>query len=569
MIRSKVSGKAWASGWIFLVIAAGLPPGWGLALAQPAASRQASSTTPRTVEELRGQISEWIEHPRFAGARWGMLIQTVDGQTLFSRDADRTFMPASNMKLYTTAAALDILGPEARIRTSVWATRRPTRNGLLVGDLVFQGRGDPNLSPRFQEGSPPNYNDLPVASRIPAIEALADQLAARGIRTIRGNLIADDSYLPGDLLGPGWEWDDVQYYYGAEISALSVNDNSVTLRVRPARRVGHAAEVEVLPATGYVRLVNRVETVASGETRIRASRALNSNTIELSGTIARAASPSEVSVAVHDPALFAATLLREALARRQIRLLGRVVRVDLGQRALDPIDEKRWMELAGIDSAPVSELIRVVNKQSQNLHAELLLRVLGRAAVQLPCQEDPFPAEGCEPARPVNRASTPHLPLDEFGQPLPILARGNALRRAFLTRAGIDPMQLSLRDGSGLARQNLVTPAATIRLLAFMENHPHRTVFQESLVIAGVDGTLERRMRDSAATNNFRGKTGTLSYANALSGYLQTRGGHRLLVSLMGNHYVGPGRDVTMVFDQICNLLADYAGELSVSGGAQ
>ena len=563
MIRSKVSGKAWASGWVFLIIAAGLQPEWGLALAQPATSRQVSSATPRTVEELQRRITEWIEHPRFAGARWGMLIQTVDGQTLFSRDADRTFMPASNMKLYTTAAALDILGPEARVRTSVWATRRPTRNGLLVGDLVFQGRGDPNLSPRFQEGSPPNYNDLPITSRIPAIEALADQLAARGIRTIRGNLIADDSYLPGDLLGPGWEWDDVQYYYGAEISALSVNDNSVTLRVVPARRVGRVAEVDVLPATGYVRLVNRVETVANGETRVRAYRALNSNTIELSGRMARTASPTEVSVAIHDPALFAATLLKEALARRQIRLLGRVVRVDLGQRALDPIDEERWVELAGIDSAPVSELIRVVNKQSQNLHAELLLRMLGRAPVKLPCEEDPFPSEGCERPRPVRESSNPQLPLDEFGQPLPILTRGNALRRAFLTRAGIDPSQLSLRDGSGLARQNLVTPAATIRLLEFMENHPHRTAFRESLVIAGVDGTLERRMRDSAATNNFRGKTGTLSYANALSGYLQTRGGDRLLISLMGNHYVGPGRDVTMVFDQICGLLANYAGELN------
>jgi D-alanyl-D-alanine carboxypeptidase/D-alanyl-D-alanine-endopeptidase (penicillin-binding protein 4) len=548
-----------------LVIWAGLLAGAGWVVAQPAVGRQTTSTAPRTVEELRRQIHEWIEHPRFAGARWGMLIQTVDGQTLFARDADRTFMPASNMKLYTTAAALDLLGPEVRVRTSVWATRRPTRNGLLVGDLVFQGRGDPNLSPRFQEADPRAYSELPVASRVPAIEALADQLAARGIRTIRGNLIADDSYLPGDLLGPGWEWDDVQYYYGAEISALSVNDNSVTLRVTPARRVGQAAQVSVLPETGYVRLVNRVQTVASGETRVRAYRALNSNTIEILGTAARGASPTEVSVAIHDPALFAATLLREALARRQIRLLGRVVRVDLEQRALDPLDERRWVELAGIDSAPLSEMIRVVNKQSQNLHAELLLRMLGRAPVQLPCEEDPFPAEGCGTPRPVNGASPSHLPLDEFGRPLPILARGNAFRRAFLVRAGIDPSQLSLRDGSGLARQNLVTPAATIRLLAYMESHPHRDAFHDSLVIAGVDGTLERRMRDSAATNNFRGKTGTLSYANALSGYLQTRGGHRLLVSLMGNHYVGPGRDVTTVFDQICGLLADYAGELSDS----
>jgi D-alanyl-D-alanine carboxypeptidase/D-alanyl-D-alanine-endopeptidase (penicillin-binding protein 4) len=531
-------------------------------VAQPARAAAGSGPSPRTMEELQRSLRELIEHPRFAGARWGILIETGDGRTIFEQDANRTFMPASNMKLYTTAAVLDAFGPEARLRTSVWATRRPTRAGLLPGDLIFYGRGDPNLSPRFESSGKDPYSQLTIAPRIGAIEALADQIVARGVRTIQGDLIADDSYLPGDLLGPGWEWDDVTYYYGAEVSALSVNDNSVTLRVLPASRVGEAPQVTILPETGYVKILNRASTVLSGTSRLTAQRGLNSNTIELFGTIGRAAPAVEISVAIHDPALFAATLLREALSRRKVPVLGRVKRVDLPDRILQPLDESRLIEVAGLDSRPISELIRVVNKQSQNLHAELLLRLLGRAPIVLPCEEDPFPSAGCLAPRPASGASKTLPPLDEVGRPLPILARGNAIRRSFLTRIGIDPTQLSLRDGSGLARQNLVTPAATVRLLASMANHPHREVFVDSLVIAGVDGTLERRMRESPAANNFRGKTGTLSYANALSGYLQTRRGEPLYVSLMGNHYVGPGRDITAVLDQICALLAAYEGEL-------
>jgi D-alanyl-D-alanine carboxypeptidase/D-alanyl-D-alanine-endopeptidase (penicillin-binding protein 4) len=185
-------------------------------------------------------------------------------------------------------------------------------------------------------------------------------------------------------------------------------------------------------------------------------------------------------------------------------------------------------------------MIKVVNKESQNLHAELLLRQLGRAALN-------------------TDATLPRL--DDLGRPVPVINAGNNLRRQFLEKAGIDLRPLSLRDGSGLARQNLVTPAATARLLEFMASHPYRNFYEESLVIAGVDGTMERRMRETAVTNNLRGKTGTLTYANALSGYLTTRGGSRLIISLMGNNHVGPSREVTSTMDQICILLAEYEGE--------
>lgn len=500
-----------------------------------------------TTDDLRRSIDQLLDLPGFTGARWGVLVRTIDGKILYERDASRAFIPASNMKLYTTAAALDQFGPDARVRTSIYGRHRPGRDGVLRGDLIFYGRGAPNLSPRFDDPSPRRYSEMTPARTITSIEELADQIKALGVKVITGGLIGDDSFFPGDRLGPGWEWDDAQYYYGAEVSALTVNDNSLQLSIRPGRRVGEAPTVELLPETRYVRIVNKARTTRDGEPKIRVQRQLNSNTIEIFGSIPLSAAPRQIDVAIHNPALFAATLLREALTRRQIRVNGLTKHLDAVARVDLPFDETRMVELAGINSEPLSEMIKVVNKESQNLHAELLLRQIGRAALN---------AEAAASAAGGANGSL----LDEFGLPVPVINAGNNLRRQFLERAGVDTRPLSLRDGSGLARQNLVTPQATGQLLAFMSTHPYQRQFIDSLVIAGVDGTMERRLQQTAVAGNLRGKTGTLSYVNALSGYLQTRGGARLIVSLMGNNFVGSARQVTLTMDRICLLLAEYEG---------
>lgn len=518
-----------------------------LAFSGSSSSAWAQASPPVTTSDLRQSIEQLLDLPGFAGARWGVLIQTIDGRIIYERDAGRAFIPASNMKLYTTAVALDQFGPDARVRTSLYGRHWPGRDGVLRGDLILYGRGAPNLSPRFSDPSPRRYSEMTPARTIPAIEELADRIKARGVKVITGSLIGDDSFFPGDRLGPGWEWDDAQYYYGAEVSALTVNDNSLRLSIRPGRRLGEAPTVELLPETRYVRIVNKARTIRNGEPRIRVHRPLNSNTIEIFGSIPVGAAPREVDVAIHNPALFAATLLREALTRRQIRVNGLTKHLDAIARVDLPFDEARMVELAGIDSEPVSEMIKVVNKESQNLHAELLLRQLGRAALT------------AEAAGGATGGVSGSL-FDEFGLPVPVITAGNNLRRQFLERAGVDTRPLSLRDGSGLARQNLVTPLATGQLLAFMSKHPYQQHFTDSLVIAGVDGTMERRMQQTAAAGNLRGKTGTLSYVNALSGYLQTRGGTRLIVSLMGNNFVGSARLVTSTMDRICLLLAEYEG---------
>ncbi|MEP7340655.1 MAG: D-alanyl-D-alanine carboxypeptidase/D-alanyl-D-alanine-endopeptidase [Acidobacteriota bacterium] len=504
----------------------------------PAVAQQSAPAPvakPQTAAELQSRIAALLDAPKFAAARWGVLVKAGRDKIIFERDADKAFMPASNMKLYTTAAALDAFGPDFKIKTSVYTTKPVSKGGTLRGDLILYGRGDPNLSPRFDGNNPDRYNDHISADKITAIELLADQIKSKGIKLITGNLIGDDSYFAGDLIGPSWEWDDLQFYYGAEVSALTVNDNCVSFTVTPAGKVGEKPTITIQPQTAYVKIINNSKTAEGGRTRIGVNRPLDSNTVEFFGTIPRTAQKYEVNVAVHDPATYAAMLLKEALARRGVRLLGKVERVDALARIAKPFDESKLTEVARVESQPLAEIIKVVNKESQNLHAELLLRQLGAGGIN---------------------------ELDDYGRPKTTIARGNEARRQFLQKAGVDVAPLSLRDGSGLARQDLVTPRATVRLLEFMLTHTHASVFRESLPVAGVDGTLERRMRDTAAANNFRGKTGTLTGANALSGYVTSKRGQVVVVSLMGNNYAGAGRDVTAVFDQISVMLAEYEGDL-------
>jgi len=507
-----------------------------LTQSSPLAVQTQQADKPRTLAELQSRIAALLDDPKFAAARWGILVKAGRDKVVFERDADKSFMPASNMKLYTTAAALDAFGPEFKIRTSVYAARPVSKGGSLRGDLILYGRGDPNLSPRFDGDISEKYNDLKSAEKIPAVEQLADQIKAKGIKIVTGKLIGDDSFFAGDLIGPGWEWDDLQFYYGAEVSALTANDNCVSFTVTPATKAGAPPTITVEPQTAYVKIINNAKTADSGRTRIGVDRPLDSNTVEFFGTIPRTAQKYEVNIAIHDPARYAATLLKEALARRGVRVLGKIERMDALARIADPFDESKLTEVASVESQPLAEMIKVVNKPSQNLHAELMLRQLG--------------------------AGNGRHELDDYGRPRATSARGNEARRQFLQKAGVAVAPLSLRDGSGLARQDLVTPRATVRLLEFMLAHTHAEVFRESLTVAGVDGTLERRMRDTAAANNFRGKTGTLTGANTLSGYVTTRRGQVLIVSLMGNNYAGAGRDVTGVLDRIAVMLAEFEGEL-------
>lgn len=454
--------------------------------------------------------------PPFKAARWGVFAVDLEtGATLASLDADRRFLPASNQKLYTTALALSKLGPTYRWRTSVYAAAKPDAAGRLAGDLVLYGRGDPSISDTFGVGT---------AAR--KIDELADRVAATGVRRVSGNLVADESFFAGKRFGYGWEWNDLQWGYGAEVSALSIGDNVVTLAVTPGAKVGDPCSVELGAKNAYIRFTNRTLTSAKqGLNDLGVYRAESSNAIDVFGHVPADAPPFEEFVAVHDPAGYFGSLLRDALARRDIVVEGRTVVVDSRARTIAPFALDTAVELAFIESEPLASVVRVTNKESQNLFAELLLRTVGRVA---------------GPATEVTSE-----------------AAGIKAMLEFLKSANVDTTSLMFSDGSGLSRQNLVTPEATVRLLAHARRQPYGDVLFASLPEAGVDGTLEKRFRDTAGKSRIRAKTGSLGDVSALAGYGLSRNGRTIVFAVMVNNMPGERRAVRTAIDAVVLALLD------------
>ena len=457
----------------------------------PAPAAQALAPDPSA--GLAGRIRRIIEAPRFAAARWGIQVVSLDtGRVLFQQDADKYFIPASNTKLFTAAMALQTLGPEFRIRTSLYASARPGADGALPGDLVLYGRGDPTLM-RPWDGGP---------YRADPLEALAGQLQDQGVRTIRGDLVGDDSFFAGPPYGPGWEWDDLRFPYGAEPTALTLHHNVVDLWVYPAAQAGRPCWIFAQPGQGLSTFANGSGTGAPGtEPSIRADRLPGEATIRVTGSLALGAAPVHLVMTVRDSALWAARLFERALARHGIQVLGQTrSRHDPDRAGLAP--GAALTELGHLDSPPLLEILRDLAKDSDNLYAQLVLLQAGAAAGP--------------------------------GNTVP---RGLGAMAAWMARAGLAPGAALLEEGSGLSRKNLVRPDAIVQLLVFMDRQPEAAAFRSLLPVAGVDGTLRSRLDGTAAQGNLRAKTGTLRYTHALSGYVTSAGGERLAFAIMLNNY--------------------------------
>ncbi|MDQ3685825.1 MAG: D-alanyl-D-alanine carboxypeptidase/D-alanyl-D-alanine-endopeptidase [Acidobacteriota bacterium] len=482
-----------------------------------AAPRRAA---PLTLEELRAGIKETIGQTQFASSHLAVKIVSLDtGRTLYEENANKWLQPASNMKLYTVAAALDRLTPDYRFITSVYATTRPDTAGTMRGDLIVYGRGDPTFATRFTGGT--DYYT--------AIDELASRIIAGGVRRVEGDVVGDESHFSGGTLAPGWEWDDLQWYYGAEISALTINDNAVDLSVRPGLRVGDACVVTISPATTLVTIVDRTVTAPRGTPReLRVHRPLGQNVIEVSGKMPVDGGAYSASVAISRPALMFVTMLRASLEKRGVIVTGQTRTVDALARVNAPLPTGTLIEVANRQSPPLSVIAAQTLKPSQNLYTELLLRALGKAT---------------------------SIDLQQTSE-----EAGIAAVKSFLSRAGINPDKIVMVDGSGLSRGNLVTAETTLQLLTLMSRHRDANVFRDAQPVAGVDGTLRNRMKNTPAAGNARAKTGTLNTATSLSGYVTSAAGERLAFSLMINN---PPRDAdarVLFTDAITVLLASFAG---------
>lgn len=439
-------------------------------------------------------------HSRFDAALLGIKVESLDsGKLIYEQNADKLLKPASNAKIYSGALALDRLGPDYRVRTSFYAGSRPDRNGTLKGDLIVYGRGDPSLSHRFNDG---DY--------IKPFEQLADALVRAGVKRITGNLIGDESHFRGSRFGTGWSVDDLQYYYGAEVSALTFQENTVDLIFTPGAKPGDPVVITTKPQTGYLTFINRART---GEKDSRASisvhRPVDSNVVLVEGSIPVGGSKVEDAVAVYDAPRWFVWMLRDALAKRGVKVQGELKTRNWLDRELEPLDTAKLTEVAFMESRPMAEMVKHMMKPSQNLYAHLLLMMVGERT-----------------RSPENkRSDSESLGLAEMGR--------------FLAEAGVPKGDVLLEEGSGLSRGCLLKPSATVQLLKYMHAHRHAQSFIDSLPVAGVDGTLRSRFKGTAAEKNLTAKTGTIRYVNSLSGYVTTKAGEKLVFSIMLNNYNG------------------------------
>jgi D-alanyl-D-alanine carboxypeptidase/D-alanyl-D-alanine-endopeptidase (penicillin-binding protein 4) len=446
---------------------------------------------------------------------WGLLItDAAAGEVLYARNAGNYFTPASDVKLFTTALALATLGPEYRVRTTISTTGTLDENGLLNGDLVLTGRGDANLSNRkFPYDKKVERDGLPEK----ALAALADAVAARGVKEIEGGVIADDSLFQPERFPDGWTIDDMLWSYGAAVSAIAVNDNTFTLELRPGEREGDAATFNVEPASDFYTIENTIRTSAHGsEEKLAAAREPGSRTIRVSGTMPAGVQPRRLTFAIEEPAEYAAALLARLLEARGIIIHGVASARHAGVAAASGDNRPAETVLAERMSEPLAEEIRHVNKNSLNLHAELLL-LLG--------------------AHEKSGATT----------------REEALKFAadFYKAAGIAEGDIVLSDGSGLSRRDLVTPRAIVQMLNYAATQLWGEVYRASLPIAGEDGTLFERMKNTAAEGHIFAKTGTVEHVVALSGYATTARGAHLTFSILGNNNSLRAQTADAVLDAI------------------
>ena len=454
-------------------------------------------------------------------ARWGIsVISMADGSKVYECDGDKLFTPASNMKIYTTGVALDLLGVDYRWRTSVYASVQPDARGRINGDLILYGRGAPDLVASSKDE---NRGSL---------EKLAEDLYARGVRSVGGNVIGDESYFRGSSLGDGWQWTDLQWYFGAEASALSINGNEVDINFVPAGNAGEST-VRTSDTEGYVTVQNRMSATAdrSVQPTIGVHRGLSDNNVEVWGEFVPGSKGFGVRLSVHNPALWAAKLFRRALETRGIQVDGQTLARDSRVPQSQRFDPSRSLELAFVQSQPMAEIAKKTNKESNNLFAELILRTLGRERGEM---SPPPKGNGIERGD------------DESGV---------AVIRLWLERMGISTTRLALHDGSGLSRLDLVTPETNARFLLTLSKTNVGPVFRESLPIAGRDGTLAGRLKSLA--DGVSAKTGSLTYDNSLSGYLTTSKGELFAFSIMCNDQTGSVNSV-LVIDQIVALLSAY-----------
>jgi serine-type D-Ala-D-Ala carboxypeptidase/endopeptidase (penicillin-binding protein 4) len=488
----------------------------------------------QTLADLQSKIRTTLLRSELRRGQVGVKIVSLDtNKTIFEENAEKYFMPASNMKSYTVAAALEKLSPDFRFVTSVYAGMKPDASGTIKGDLSIYGRGDVSFSTAFNDG---DY--------FKSLDALATKIAQAGVKRIEGNLVGDESYFTGNPIPPSWEWDDLQWYYGAEITALPINDNAVDLSVKPGS-VNSPCAVKILPANTIIKIVNNCVTNAGAKSDLKIVKRLDQNLLEISGTM-----PVDDKegfrgyVAVSRPAQIFVELLRGLLIQKGVTVTGQNKVIDAKDKKYSAIASTLPpVEIARAESPPLSFIAAKTMKPSQNTYTETILWTLGEQA-----RLNPSMVLATADSNPLRDPKTTSA------------ERGLFVVRSFLNEIGIASDGVIQWDGSGLSRHNLITPASAVQLYTYMSKSRYAAAWRDSLTIGAVDGTLRNRFKGTIAADNVRGKTGTIDQVSALSGYVSTVSGERLVFSILVNG-VNNARTRQAAIDEIIVALAGYNGK--------
>ncbi|MFC1553924.1 D-alanyl-D-alanine carboxypeptidase/D-alanyl-D-alanine-endopeptidase [candidate division KSB1 bacterium] len=465
------------------------------------------------VNNLRQNITEILNDPGFQDSNFGIYIESLrTGEVIYSQNHHRLFMPASNMKIFTTATALVKLGPEFQYENNILVRGVIDKNGTLTGDLMIKGSGDPTISYRFQDEE----------GNIRAFKTWISDLKKSGIREIRGNIIGDDNCFDENELGSGWEVDDLQGSYAAPIGGLSFNENNIQVIAQPASTAEEPLVILTEPVKEFLNIRNNTTTLNTSErSAISINRLIGTNDVQIRGNAPVNGRNIRRTISIHNPTMYLLSAFKENLAENGISLTGELIDIDEITVYDGFYDD--WRVISTDMSPKLSEIIKPLNKNSNNFMAEQLFRTTGY-----------------------------HL------SGLGSAGNGAIAVKGILSDIGVINENIKIYDGSGLSRHSLVTPFQITSILKYMRNHRSYDVFYNSLPVAGVDGTISSRMKNTSAENVVHAKTGTIEFVRALSGYVKSLENEEFIVSILINHYTEPSSVSSQIQDRLYILLANF-----------
>ena len=526
-------------------------PGAVFALASALHAQQAPVPNTLSGVLFGEQIAAIVNEPAVSRAHWGVHVTTLDGKTVFALNEGQFFQPASNLKLFTTAAVMALLPADERLVTRVTGSGLYSSDGSYTGNLIVKGAGDANFS-----GRPVPYlrpvpgQPAPHRDELRYIDELADKVKASGITRVQGDVVGDDSLMPNNPYLENWSIDDTPWYYGAPINALMIADNAWTLTVRPGAQVGAPLAFDEDPGLPFYTVDMQAKTVAKGgESALDIQREMGSRTVHVYGTLPVDGKSFVQEMSIGEPAEYAALAFKTALEKRGIAISGMASakhaafsEASFLKHSIEPVDLARPSPVRKLLLAPpacfdcttrvlaehtgplLRDDVAITNKTSENQHAELLLRQLG-------------------------------LFLTGSGTTV----QGERVLRTWLTQqVQIDPDDFIFYDGSGLSGHDIVTPRAITKLLSYAATQPWGAQWKDSLPVAGRDGSLRARFPDAPLKDHIFAKTGTLGEVHALSGYIDCSSGQTLIFSVISNNHTPRSNDDLKAMDRI--LAAIVAG---------